>query len=61
VQRDLEVLADVTRPVRVILLGMGPDVDRAALEAIAKTTGGAAFPVTNAEDMEPIFLAALLT
>jgi hypothetical protein len=61
VQRDLEVLADVTRPVRVVLLGMGPEVDHAALESIARTTGGAAFSVSTADEMETIFLLALLT
>ncbi|WP_026208631.1 VWA domain-containing protein [Catelliglobosispora koreensis] len=61
VQRELELLADVTRPVRVVLLGMGPDVDLAAMDSIAKTTGGAAFTVTDPRDMEAIFLAALLT
>lgn len=60
VQRELEVLADVTRPVRVVLLGIGPDVKLDDLGAIAKTTGGVAFQVSNAEDMRGIFLKALL-
>lgn len=59
-QRELEVLADVTRPIRVVLLGIGPDVKLDELAAIAKTTGGVAFQVSNAEEMQAIFLKALL-
>lgn len=61
VQRELEILADVTRPIRVVLLGIGPDVKLAELESIAKTTGGAAFQVNSPEEMQLIFLKALLT
>ena len=61
VQRDLEVLADVTRHIRVVLLGIGPDVDMQELKAIADTTGGAAFQVSNPDEMQLIFLQALLT
>ncbi|MEV0456139.1 VWA domain-containing protein [Catellatospora methionotrophica] len=59
-QRELEKLADVTKPVRVVLLGLGPDVKLADLQAIADTTGGAAFQVTDPSQMEAIFLKALL-
>jgi hypothetical protein len=61
VQRDLEVLADVTRYIRVVLLGIGPDVDMNELKAIADTTGGAAFQVNSPEEMQLIFLQALLS
>jgi hypothetical protein len=61
VQRDLEVLADVTRYIRVVLLGIGPDIDMDELKAIADTTGGAAFQVNTPEEMGLIFLEALLT
>ena len=60
-QRDLEVLADVTRYIRVVLLGIGPDVNMDELKAIANTTGGAAFQVNSPEEMQLIFLQALLT
>ena len=59
-QRDLEVLADVTRHIRVVLLGIGPEVDMPELRAIADTTGGAAFQVNSPEEMQLIFLQALL-
>jgi len=61
VQRDLEVLADVTRHIRVVLLGIGPEVDMQELKAIADTTGGAAFQVNSPDEMQLIFLQALLT
>jgi len=61
VQRDLEVLADVTRPIRVVLLGIGPDINLDELKSIASTTGGAAFQVNTPEEMQSIFLQALLT
>ncbi|HZM77305.1 MAG TPA: VWA domain-containing protein [Candidatus Limnocylindrales bacterium] len=60
-QRELEVLADVTRYIRVVLLGIGPDVNMNELKAIADTTGGAAFQVNSPEEMQLIFLQALLT
>ncbi len=61
VQRQLELLADVTRPIRVVLLGIGPDIKLDELDAIAKTTGGAAFQVNSPEQMQLIFLTALLS
>ncbi|GIH11713.1 hypothetical protein Rhe02_97800 [Rhizocola hellebori] len=60
VQRELELLADVTRPIRVVLLGIGPDIKLDELQAIADTTGGAAFQVNSPEQMQLIFLTALL-
>lgn len=60
-QRDLEVLADVTRYIHVVLLGIGPEVSVDELKAIAETTGGSAFQVNSPEEMQLIFLQALLT
>ncbi|MFC7245480.1 VWA domain-containing protein [Catellatospora aurea] len=60
VQKELEKLADVTKPVRVVLLGLGPDVKLADLQAVADTTGGVAFQVTDPSQMQTIFLKALL-
>jgi hypothetical protein len=58
--RELERLADLTRPIRVILLGLGPDADMAQLEALAAATGGGAFQIENPADIQTIFLRALL-
>lgn len=57
---ELEKATDPTRPVRVVLLGIGPDVDQAELDDIAKRTGGRAFSVQDPEQIGNIFLEALL-
>ena len=59
--QELEKLADVTRPIRVVLLGLGPDADMTQLEAIARTTGGGAFSLQDPDEIALIFLRALLT
>jgi von Willebrand factor type A domain len=61
VQKELELLADVTRPIRVVLLGLGPDINLEQLQGIAETTGGAAFQVNSPDEMQAIFLMALLS
>jgi hypothetical protein len=58
---ELERTADVTRPIRVILLGLGPEADMPQLEAIAAATGGGAFHLTNPGEIALVFLRALLT
>jgi hypothetical protein len=60
VQLELENLTDPTKPIRVVLLGFGPDVNLEELTAIAKTTGGKAFKVEKPEEIGGIFLQALL-
>jgi hypothetical protein len=57
---ELEKLTDTTRPVRVVLLGVGPDVNLDELSAIAQTTGGKAFKVDNPTEIGSIFLQALV-
>ncbi|HEX2356502.1 MAG TPA: VWA domain-containing protein [Micromonosporaceae bacterium] len=59
-QRELERMTDITRPIRVILLGIGPDADMDQLDALAKTTGGRAFEVSDPAEIDNIFLQALL-
>jgi Ca-activated chloride channel homolog len=59
-QLELEKLTDITRPIRVILLGIGPDINIDELNAIATTTGGRAFKVEKPEQIGLIFLEALL-
>lgn len=58
--RELERLTDLTRPIRVILLGLGPDADMAQLQALAEATGGGAFQILDPTQIETIFLRALL-
>jgi hypothetical protein len=59
-ETQLELATDPTRPVRVVLLGIGPDVDQNELNAIAQRTGGRAFSVQDPEQIGTIFLQALL-
>jgi len=60
-QRELEKLADVTKPVVVTLIGVGPAVDKKELDAIAQATGTReAFQVLDPRDIGIIFLKALL-
>ncbi|HTJ39146.1 MAG TPA: substrate-binding domain-containing protein [Dactylosporangium sp.] len=59
-QLELERATDPTRPVRVVLLGIGPDVHKEELDAIAATTGGRAFVVQDPEQIGNIFLQALI-
>jgi Ca-activated chloride channel homolog len=59
--RELERLADVTRPIRVILLGLGPDAGMTDLAEIARVTGGGAFHLEDPDEIALIFLRALLT
>jgi Ca-activated chloride channel family protein len=58
--RELEKLTDITRPVVIIVLGLGPDVDVAELSKIAGATGGRAFQVTSPDDIGQIAIQALL-
>lgn len=56
---ELGEIRDDDRPVEVILLGMGPDVDAASMTRIAEATGGRYVPVREAEDM-PAVLVGLI-
>jgi hypothetical protein len=62
-QIDLQRLADATKPIRVILIGI--DVpkgssDETDLKAIAKAAGGGYFRMTSPNQIQQIFLQALL-
>ena len=59
-ETQLEMATDPTRPVRVVLLGIGPDVVQNELNAIAQRTGGRAFSVQDPRQIGTIFLQALL-
>ncbi len=52
--------ADAARPIAVILVGIGPQADTAALERIAATVGGRAYRAKDAKEMEGIMIDALL-
>jgi hypothetical protein len=57
---ELERATDPTRPVRVVLLGVGPDANKQELDAIAAATGGRAFVVQDPDQIGNIFLQALI-
>jgi hypothetical protein len=62
-QIDLQRLADATKPIRVILIGIDVPKGSASetdLKAIAKATGGGYFLLKSPNDIQQIFLQALL-
>jgi len=59
--QELQKLADPTKPIRVVLIGIGVgQVDAANLQGIAEIVGGGFFPLTSPEQIQTIFLKALL-
>src|SRR5258706_15007533 len=60
-KQDLQRLADPTKPIRVVLIGISvAGADAANLQAIADIVGGGFFPLTSPEQIQTIFLKALL-
>ncbi len=57
--RQLESLRDPARPVRIIALGMGPDVDGNELGQLAAATGGLSYVARNPGDLKGVFINAL--
>ncbi|WP_119728034.1 substrate-binding and VWA domain-containing protein [Thermomonospora amylolytica] len=55
--RRLREGADPARPVQVVIIGFGDEVDRNELNRIARATGGSVHIAHTAKDMERIFLA----
>jgi Ca-activated chloride channel family protein len=59
--QDLQRLADPTKPIRVVLIGITvAAADAANLQAIAGIVGGGFFPLTSPEQIQTIFIKALL-
>ena len=50
---------DPRRPVKVIGIGIGPDADLGALQAIAAATDGAAYSAVNPADLQTVLFDAL--
>ena len=57
--RRLAAAADPARPVPVIGLAIGPDVDPGPLDEITRATGGRSFVVTDPARIDTVFFAAL--
>jgi hypothetical protein len=51
---------DPSRPVPIITIGIGTDVDAAALQAISAVTGGKTYLVKNPTDIRSVFLDAII-
>ncbi|GAA1801118.1 solute-binding protein [Planosporangium flavigriseum] len=60
VRLELEKLADPAKPIRLVVVGLGPDVNLDELATFAKTAGGKAFKAERPEEIGEIFLRALL-
>jgi hypothetical protein len=56
---ELAKLQDPQRPIRIIGIGIGPDIDVGELQAIAGATGGQAFTTPDPTKIGDIFYAAL--
>jgi Ca-activated chloride channel family protein len=60
-KQDIQRLADPTKPIRVVIIGVSVvGADAANLQAIADIVGGGFFPLTSPEQIQTIFLKALL-
>ncbi|MGH3736937.1 MAG: substrate-binding domain-containing protein [Micromonosporaceae bacterium] len=57
--RRLGELSDPAKPVHVVILGIGPEVDKHELETVTAATGGAVFVATDPSEIGEIFLKAL--
>ncbi|SDF21537.1 von Willebrand factor type A domain-containing protein [Blastococcus fimeti] len=56
---QLAAEADPARPIKVIGVGLGPDADLSALEAISAATGGAAYSAVDPTDLQTVLFDAL--
>ncbi len=56
---ELAAAQDPRKPVRIIFVGLGPDVDSAELDQIAAITGGRAFTAPDPTGIRNVFAAAL--
>jgi hypothetical protein len=56
---DLAKLQDPNRPLPIVFIGIGPDVDKTELDAIVKPTGGQTFATADPNKINEIFFAAL--
>ncbi len=57
--RTLVAEADPGRPVKVVGIALGPDADLSALQQIGESTGGAAYPALDENDLQTVLYDAL--
>jgi len=57
---ELQAKSDPQRPVRIVTIGIGPDTDPSALQAISDATNGTSYVALHPKDIETVFFRALL-
>lgn len=58
---ELRKLADPRRPVPLITIAVGPDADPAAMDEVARITGGAGYEVSDPADIRSVMTEAILS
>ena len=58
--RTLRAEFDPAQPIPIITIGMGPDADLDTLRQISETTGGKAYTALDPNDIETVFLDAMI-
>jgi Ca-activated chloride channel family protein len=58
--KQLRRTADPLKPVAIVPIAFGPDVDPASLQQIARATGGQAFVTTDPRQIQQVFLEMLI-
>jgi hypothetical protein len=56
---ELQKMQDPNRPLPIVFIGIGPDVDAVELNAISKATNGQTFSTADPTKINEIFFAAL--
>lgn len=58
--RELETISVVTKPIKVTLIGIGPNVNMDELREVARMVGGLAAQIRDPSEIQQVFLKALL-
>jgi Ca-activated chloride channel family protein len=58
--QQLKAVANPDKPIQVLIIGYGPDINLPELKAITKVVGGTAYPAKTGADIEKVFLATLV-
>jgi Mg-chelatase subunit ChlD len=58
---DISALKDPNKPVVIVTVGMGQDVDTSSLSAVSTITGGKTYLAQNPQDINQVFIDALLS
>lgn len=58
---EISALRDPNKPVVIVTVGMGQDVDTSALSAVSTITGGKTYLAQNPQDINQVFIDALLS